>query len=92
VGTRRYILGKVLQALLTLAFVMLFNFLLFRVIPPDPLELYARSTTPFSPADIKGVTKDLGLDEPLPQQFLISTCRTHSRSTSGTHSPSRVRT
>ena len=32
-GTRRYILGKVLQALLTLAFVMLFNFFLFRVIP-----------------------------------------------------------
>ena len=38
-GTRRYILGKVLQALLTLAFVLLFNFFLFRVIPADPVEL-----------------------------------------------------
>jgi peptide/nickel transport system permease protein len=71
VGTRRYILGKVLQALLTLAFVMLFNFFLFRVIPPDPVELYARSTTPLIAANLEELTKDLGLDEPLPQQFLI---------------------
>jgi peptide/nickel transport system permease protein len=71
VGTRRYILGKVLQALLTLAFVMLFNFFLFRVIPPDALELYARSTAPLTAANIEELTKDLGLDEPLPQQFLI---------------------
>jgi peptide/nickel transport system permease protein len=71
VGTRRYIFGKVLQALLTLAFVLLFNFFLFRVIPPDPVELYARSTTPFTPTNIEELTRDLGLDEPLPQQFLI---------------------
>jgi hypothetical protein len=32
VGTRRYILRKVLLALLTLAFVMVFNFFLFRMI------------------------------------------------------------
>jgi len=36
VGTRRYILGKVAQAILTLAFVMVFNFFLFRVLPGDP--------------------------------------------------------
>jgi peptide/nickel transport system permease protein len=71
VGTRTYILGKVLQALLTLAFVMLFNFFLFRVIPSDPVELYARSTAPFTPADIGQLTQDLGLNEPLPQQFVI---------------------
>ena len=70
-GTRRYIFGKVLQALLTLAFVLLFNFFLFRVIPADPLELYARSTTPFTPPNIEELTQDLGLDKPLPQQFLI---------------------
>jgi peptide/nickel transport system permease protein len=71
VGTRSYILGKVLQALLTLAFVIVFNFFLFRVIPPDPLELYARSTTPFTPPNIEEIAQDLGLDKPLPQQFLI---------------------
>jgi hypothetical protein len=53
VGTRSYILGKVLQALLTLAFVVVFNFFLFRVIPPDPLELYSRITTPLTPPNVE---------------------------------------
>jgi peptide/nickel transport system permease protein len=70
VGTRRYILEKVLQALMTLAFVMLFNFFLFRVIPSDPLELL-QVTTGFTPPNIEQLTQDLGLDKPLPQQFLI---------------------
>jgi peptide/nickel transport system permease protein len=71
VGTRRFILGKALQALLTLAFVVVFNFFLFRVMPDDPLELVYRSTIASNPSDIEQVTQDLGLDEPLPQQFLI---------------------
>jgi peptide/nickel transport system permease protein len=71
VGTRRYILGKVLQALLTVAFVVVFNFFLFRVIPSDPLEALLQGTTPFTPPNIEQLTQDLGLDKPLPQQFLI---------------------
>ena len=70
-GTRRYILGKMLQALLALAFVMVFNFFLFRVIPSDSLELLLPSTTAFNPPNIEQLTQDLGLDKPLPQQFLI---------------------
>ena len=70
-GTRRYILGKALQALLTLAFVMVFNFFLFRVVPSDRLELLFQDTEIFAPPDIEELTQDLGLDEPLPQQFLI---------------------
>jgi ABC-type dipeptide/oligopeptide/nickel transport system permease component len=49
VGTRRYILGKVAQAVLTLAFVMVFNFFLFRVLPGDPGALLLRGTTAFNP-------------------------------------------
>jgi peptide/nickel transport system permease protein len=71
VGTRRYILGKVLQALLTLAFVMVFNFFLFRVMPGDPAELLLQNTPAFNPTNIEQLTRDLGLDKPLPQQFLI---------------------
>jgi peptide/nickel transport system permease protein len=71
VGTRRYILGKVLQALLTLAFVMVFNFFLFRVMPGDPAELLLQNTPAFNPTNIEQLTQDLGLDRPLPQQFLI---------------------
>jgi peptide/nickel transport system permease protein len=60
-----------LQALLALAFVMVFNFFLFRVIPSDSLELLLPSTTAFNPPNIEQLTQDLGLDKPLPQQFLI---------------------
>jgi peptide/nickel transport system permease protein len=71
VGTRRYILGKVLQALLTLAFVMTFNFFLFRMIPGDPSEGLLQGTYEFDPSNVEAVTHDLGLDKPLPQQFLV---------------------
>jgi peptide/nickel transport system permease protein len=60
-----------LQALLALAFVMVFNFFLFRVIPSDSLELLLPSTTAFNPPNIEQLTQDLGLAKPLPQQFLI---------------------
>ena len=70
-GTRRYILRKVLQALLTLAFVMVFNFFLFRVIPSDSLELLLPGTTAINPTNVEQLTQDLGLGKPLPQQFLI---------------------
>jgi peptide/nickel transport system permease protein len=53
VGTRRYIASKVLQALLTLAFVMVFNFFLFRVIPGDPGGLLLlRGTAAFNPQNV----------------------------------------
>jgi peptide/nickel transport system permease protein len=71
VGTRRYILSKVLQAFLTLAFVMVFNFCLFRVIPGDPAALLLRGTAAYNRQNVEQVTHDLGLDRPLPQQFLV---------------------
>ena len=70
-GTRRYILGKVAQAVLTLAFVMVFNFFLFRVIPGDPAALLLRGTSAFNPENIEALTRALGLDRPLPEQFLV---------------------
>jgi peptide/nickel transport system permease protein len=71
VGTRRYVLGRMLQALLTLGFVVVFNFFLFRVIPSDPLELLLQEENPFIPPDIGQLTQELGLDRPLPVQFLM---------------------
>jgi peptide/nickel transport system permease protein len=70
VGTRRYILGKVAQAFLTLAFVMVFNFFLFRVIPGDPGALLLRGTSAFNPENVAQIQAELGLDQPLPQQFV----------------------
>lgn len=68
---RRYLIGKVLQALLTLAFVIAFNFFLFRIVPGDPAALLLRGTSAFNPDNVEQLQEDLGLDKPVPEQFLI---------------------
>jgi peptide/nickel transport system permease protein len=69
-GARRYVVGKVLQALLTLAFVLVFNFFLFRVMPGDPATLLLRGTGALDRESIEQLERDLGLDQPLPRQFV----------------------
>jgi peptide/nickel transport system permease protein len=69
-GARRYVVGKVLQALLTLAFVLVFNFFLFRIMPGDPAALLLRGTSALRIETIEALEEDLGLNEPLPQQFV----------------------
>ncbi len=69
-GSRRYVAGKILQALLTLAFVLVFNFFLFRVMPGDPAALLLRGTGAVAPETIAELERDFGLDQPLPQQFV----------------------
>ena len=70
-GTQRYLLGKLLQALLTLFFIIVFNFLLFRVMPGDPVKLLTRSANVELSAEQQERLKErLGLLEPLPQQFI----------------------
>jgi peptide/nickel transport system permease protein len=68
---RRYLIGKVFQAFLTLVFVVAFNFFLFRVVPGDPAALLLRGTSAFNPENVAQLQADLGLNEPLPTQFLI---------------------
>ena len=68
-GARRYLLSKLLQALATLLFVLTFNFFLFRVLPGDPIGLLARSQR-LTEADIAEQRATLGLDQPLPQQYV----------------------
>jgi len=65
-----YLVRKVLQLLLTLLAVVTFNFLLFRVLPGDPIQLYARSghLTPEAIAQLRQV---FGLDKPVWQQYFI---------------------
>jgi peptide/nickel transport system permease protein len=70
VRTRRYVAGKLAQALLTLAFVLVFNFLLFRVMPGDPITLLLRGSGAITPETIAELERDFGLHEPLPQQFV----------------------
>lgn len=69
-GSQRYVLRKILQGLATLLFVLAFNFYLFRVMPGDPIRLLARSQH-LTQADIADQISSLGLDKPLPAQFLV---------------------
>jgi peptide/nickel transport system permease protein len=66
----RYVLSKIGQALATLAFVLAFNFFLFRVMPGDPVRLLARAQgLELSREAIRDLIADLGLDKPMLAQF-----------------------
>ena len=66
--TRGYLLSKVLQALLTIVFVLVFNFFLFRVVGGDPARTLLRNKL-VSPEVVANLRRDFGLDKPLIQQF-----------------------
>src|SRR4029078_108614 len=69
-GSRRYLLSKCLQAVVTLLFVLTFNFFLFRVIPGDPVGLLARSEH-FTPEGVARLRHEQGLDLPMVEQYVI---------------------
>lgn len=69
-GSQRYLLRKVLHALLTLLFVLFANFVLFRILPSDPVQLLARSQH-LSAEDVAEQISSLGLDKPIPEQFVV---------------------
>jgi len=65
-----YILKKILQSLLTIFFVLIFNYFLFRIMPGDPLAMIMRN--PRASAEAIEKTKELfGLGEAWYMQFLI---------------------
>ncbi len=68
-GTARYVAGKVASSVATLFFVAVFNFFLFRVLPADPVKQLTRNHA-VSPEQILAIRRQLGLDQPLPRQFL----------------------
>jgi peptide/nickel transport system permease protein len=69
VGSRRYLLRKVLHSVTTLVFVLAFNFVLFRAIG-DPVKLLTRSSLHLDPQEQQALREEFGLGDPLPQQFL----------------------
>ena len=73
-GSRRrgygsYVAVKVLGAIGSLCFMLVVNFLLFRVLPGDPAKTLGRGRLT-SQAQVDAFNKTYGLNEPLPQQFL----------------------
>jgi peptide/nickel transport system permease protein len=72
VGSRRYVLKKVAQAVLTLFLVLVFNFFLFRILPADPVKFLTRGAgLQIDAAEQQELLRDFGLDKPVfPGQFL----------------------
>lgn len=69
---RAYLFGKIWQILLTMFFILAFNFFLFRVMPGNPITLMARAQgTHLSVAAQQALAHDLGLDAPIGKQFFI---------------------
>ena len=68
-GSSRYLLRKVLHAAATLAFVLAFNFILFRAVG-DPVKLLTRSSLHLDPQEQELLREEFGIDDPLPQQFV----------------------
>ena len=67
-GLLRSLVVKVSSALLTLLFVLVFNFFLFRVLPANPAKNLTRSNA-LTAAQLAEVNKTFGLGRPLPAQF-----------------------
>jgi peptide/nickel transport system permease protein len=65
-----YLVRKVLQLLGLLLAVAAFNFVLFRVLPGDPIQLFARSGR-LTPEVVEELRSVFGLDQPLWKQFVI---------------------
>lgn len=59
---------KIGSALLTLFFVLVFNFFLFRVLPADPAKNLTRNNA-LTASQLAAINKTFGLGRPLPQQF-----------------------
>jgi peptide/nickel transport system permease protein len=70
VGRVRYLGTKAAQVVLTLLAVATFNFLLFHVLPGDPIRLQARAGN-LQPADIARLKELYGLDQPLLNQYVV---------------------
>jgi len=68
-GFGRYALTKVLGAIGSLAFMLVVNFFLFRVLPGDPARTLGRGRFT-NKEQIAEFNKTYGLDQSLPQQFV----------------------
>ncbi|GAA4101435.1 ABC transporter permease [Nonomuraea soli] len=68
-GTLRYALTKVGGALVSIAMVIVATFFMFRLIPGDPVIAYTRDV-PLSPDQIELLRKQMGLDQPVFNQFI----------------------
>jgi peptide/nickel transport system permease protein len=73
VGTQRYLLGKVVQLVLTLLFVLTLTFFLFHYfMPGDPVRTFLKTAgAKYTPAQAEQLKHEFGLDQPIfPNQYV----------------------
>lgn len=68
-GSRRYLLKKIMQAIFTMWFVLTMNFFLFRILPSDPVANMTKAQK-LTRAEQKALIIEFGLDKPLGTQYL----------------------
>ena len=69
---RRYVARKVFAAFVTLFLVLVFDFMIFRLLPNDPLDVLARSVGASEADKVEELTKQYALDQPVfPDQFVV---------------------
>lgn len=68
-GLARTLVIKVMSALVTLLFVLVFNFFLFRIIPADPARNLVHGATNLTGAQLAQLNKTFGIGKPLLPQF-----------------------
>jgi len=66
----RFILRRLVQAIPTIFGIMLISFILLRVSPADPVKLMVPSDTEITEEDKNNIREALGLNKPLPVQFI----------------------
>lgn len=66
--TARFLAGRLAGAAGTLAFVVVFNFFLFRVLPGDPAKTFNRNQSS-TPERLAQIRREYGFDLPLWEQF-----------------------
>jgi peptide/nickel transport system permease protein len=78
-GLLRSLGVKIVSALITLFFVIVFNFFLFRVLPADPARNLVRGST-LTASQMAVINRTFGIGLPLPRQFwnyLVQTFQGH---------------
>jgi peptide/nickel transport system permease protein len=66
----RFIIRRLVQAVLTVLGVTILTFALIRLAPGDPVSLMVAGSADVSPSDLAALRQAYGLDESIPQQYL----------------------
>ncbi len=69
-GKLRYGAARLGVGLALLLGLSVLVFILLRLAPGDPIDAYVNPSSPMSPQDLAGLRSRLGLDQPLPVQYL----------------------